>query len=108
MSFLDQLRASTPGVSAPPAEAPPAPASTEADRPPLSPSDPLPAYPFCIRSRILDGAEVWIVPDGWTEPVEGPAYTHAEVAALARQKPDLEALRAIHQVKLTVDGEVLR
>ncbi|GEM_PF-3423199 len=80
----------------------------EAVRLPLSPSDPLPAYPFAIRSRILDGAEVWIVPDSWTEPVEGPAYTHAEIRALDRQRPDPEALRAIHQVKVGLDGEVLR
>jgi hypothetical protein len=79
----------------------------EADRPPLSPSDPLPAYPFCIRSRTLD-TEVWIVPDSWRDPVPGPAYTHAEVRALDRNRPTPEALRAIHQVKLAVDGEVVR
>ena len=104
--FLDQLRQTTPEVEAT-SEAPTAPASTEADRPPLSPDDPLPAYPFLIRSRVLDGTEVWIVPDSWTEPVPGPAYTHAEVAALARQRPDPEALRVVHLVKLALDGEVV-
>lgn len=105
MSFLDQLRLTTSEVKTP-AEAPPAPAPTEADRPPLSPTDPLPAYPFLIHSRTLD-TEVWIVPDAWTEPVPGPAYTWAEVRALDRARPTPEALRAVHQVKLAVDGEIL-
>ncbi len=80
----------------------------EADRPPVFPFDPLPAYPFEVRSRALAGAEVWIIPDGWAEPVPGPAYTHAEIAALARQKVTSEGLKAVHQVKEAFDGEVLR
>lgn len=80
----------------------------EADRPPEpAPSDPLPGYPFAIRSRTLD-TEVWIIPDGWPDPVPGPAYTHAEVAALARQGVTGEALRKLHQVRETFDGQVLR
>lgn len=78
----------------------------EADRPPLRPSDPLPAYPFCIHSRTLD-AEVWIVGDGWLDPVPGPAYTHAEIAALDRNRPTPEGLKVIHLVKTCIDGEVL-
>lgn len=80
----------------------------DADRPPVDPSDPLPAYPFAVRSRVLDGAEVWIIPDGWTEPVPGPTYTHSEIATLARQGAAPEALQAVHRVKVEFDGEVLR
>ncbi len=113
MSFLDQLRVATPGASAPPAEAPPEEAilllsdQAEADRPPVDPDGPLPPYPFAIHSRTL-GAEVWIVPDAWRDPVPGPTYSHTEVATLARQRPDPEGLRAIHAVKVSLDGEVLR
>jgi hypothetical protein len=79
----------------------------EADQPPVDPAGPCPPWPFAIRSCILD-VEVWIVPDGWVEPVPGLAYTHAEIRALDRQRPTPEALKAVHQVKAHFDGEVLR
>ena len=78
----------------------------EANRPPVDPDGPCPPYPFRIRSRTLD-AEVWIVPDGWSEPVSGPAYTWAEVRELERQNATPEELRAVHLVKAHLDGEVL-
>ncbi len=80
----------------------------EADRLPVDPDGPLPPWPFAVRSRILDGTEVWITPDGWPDPVPGPAYTHAEVRALQHGGVTPEGLRAVHRVKLAVDGEVIR
>ena len=72
----------------------------------MTPADPLPAYPFAIRSRILD-TEVWIIPAGWTEQVPGPAYTHAEVAILDRQTVTPDSLRAVHLVRVAIDGEIV-
>lgn len=51
MSFLDHLRQTTPEVATT-AEAPPAPSTTEANRPPVDPNGPLPPYPF-LESNFL-------------------------------------------------------
>lgn len=106
MDFLDQLRQTTPEVKTT-TETPRRPPRPRPTTPPLSPTDPLPAYPFCIWSRVLSD-EIWIVPDGWRDPVPGPAYTHSEIKALDRNRSDPEALRGIHAVKVGLDGEVVR
>ena len=105
MGSLEQLRKATPEVTAA-VETTPAPVEAKADRPPVDPDGSLPDFPFCLRSHILD-AEIWIVPDAWPDSVPGPAYSHSEVATLARERVMPEDLKAIHKVKLAFDGTII-